>query len=194
MLTKPPTYDTGAYLLRRYTFIYIAAIQQICLLILLAIAFPLKANAQEQPFFILDMVHHNPGEPLTKTSFTDPQKLKSYGFNGQVINDFVFAHAALTFDKLDKRIFPEGSREREWVKQAAAKVNANIQAAKGAGLNVYYFTDIVVLPRKLVELYKSEICDENGKISFDKPKTLEIHRLLFDELFETFPGLDGPYR
>lgn len=164
---------------------------KLALLFLLLNVFTLPSYAQKAPFFVLDMVHHNPGEPLTQTSFTNPQKLRSYGYNGQVINDFVFAHAALTFDKLDKRIFPEGSKEREWVKQAAEKVRSNIRLAKQAGLKVYYFTDIVVLPKKLVELYRDEICDEQGRITFDKPKTLEIHRLMFDELFETFPDLDG---
>lgn len=165
--------------------------KKICLSIWAASFCLLQVNSQEKPFFILDMVHHNPGEPLTVTEFTNPQKLKSYGYNGQVINDFVFAHAALTFDTFDKRIFPEGSKERAWVLQAAEKVSANIKAAKRAGIKVYYFTDIVVLPKKLVELYKNDICDENGKISFDRPKTLEIHRMMFDELFETFPDLDG---
>jgi len=157
----------------------------------LAIMFTLQINGQNQLFFILDMVHHNQGEPLTETEFTNSQKLKGYGYNGQVINDFVFAHVALTFDKFDKRIFPEGSKERAWVLQAAEKIRANIKAAKAAGIKVYYFTDIVVLPKKLVELYKDEICDEQGKISFDRPKTIEIHRMMFDELFETFPDLDG---
>lgn len=157
----------------------------------LAVLFFLQVRAQNPPFFILDMVHHNPGEPLTVTEFTNPQKLKSYGYNGQVINDFVFAHAALTFDKFDKRIFPEGSKERAWVLQAAGKVRSNIKAAKQVGMKVYYFTDIVVLPKKLVELYKKDLCDENGKISFDRPKTIEIHRMMIDELFETFPDLDG---
>lgn len=140
---------------------------------------------------ILDMVHHNPGEPLTNTSFTNPEKLVSYGYNGQVINDFTFAHAALTFDKLNPAIFPKGSEERKWVENAAKKVRANIEAAHRAGLKVYYFTDIIVLPKKLVEIYRHEILDENGKISFEKPKTRQIHRIMLDELFETFPGLDG---
>ncbi|MBN9298191.1 MAG: hypothetical protein J0I41_14345 [Filimonas sp.] len=150
----------------------------------------LVGNTQDNSY-VLDMVHHNPGEPLTTSVFTDPAYLKQSGYNGQVINDFVFAHAALTFDKFDKRIFPQGSKEREWVLNAAKHVRENIAAAKKAGIKVYYFTDIVVLPKKLVELYHDEICDEKGKISFEKPKTIEIHRIMLEELFETFPDLDG---
>jgi len=147
-------------------------------------------NAQKQ-VFILDMVHNNPGESLTKTSFSNPAYLKEKGYNGQVMNDFTFAHAAITFDKLNPQIFPQGSKERAWVMAAADRVRKNIKAAHAAGIKVYYFTDIIVLPKKLVELYHDEICDNKGKISLDRPKTIEIHKLMLDELFETFPELDG---
>lgn len=148
--------------------------------------------AQTKPgLLVMDMVHHNPGEPLTVTAFTQPQKLVSYGYNAQVINDFTFAHAALTFDELNPQIFPQGSPERRWVMQAAEQVRRNLQAAKNAGLKAYYFTDIIVLPKRLVELYHDEICDENGRISFERPMTNKIHRIMLDELFKTFPELDG---
>ncbi|HTN36519.1 MAG TPA: hypothetical protein VL053_05560 [Arachidicoccus sp.] len=142
-------------------------------------------------YYVLDMVHNNPGEPLTKTAFADPGYLKKMGYNGQVVNDFVFAHAALTFDGFDKRIFPKGTKERAWVLKAAAHVQANIEAAHKAGLKVYYFTDLIVLPKRLVELYKDQICDEKGRISFDRPLTVKIHQIMLDELFTRFKNLDG---
>jgi len=151
----------------------------------------LPATAQQQPGYILDMVHNNPGEPLTQTAYNDPAFLKQQGYNGQVINDFTFAHAAITFDSLNPDIFPKGSKERAWVMQAADKVRANIKRAHAAGEKCYYFTDIIVLPKRLVELYHDEICDEKGKVSFERPKTIEIHRIMFKELFDTFPDLDG---
>jgi hypothetical protein len=137
------------------------------------------------------MVHNNPGEPLTVTAFNNPAYLKEKGYTGQVMNDFTFAHAAITFDKLNPQIFPVGSKQREWVMKAADRVRQNIKAAHAAGIKVYYFTDIIVLPKKLVELYHDEICDDHGKISFERPKTIEIHKIMLDELFETFPDLDG---
>lgn len=151
----------------------------------------LSAKAQQQPAYLLDMVHNNPGEPLTQTAYNDPVFLKQQGYNGQVINDFTFAHAAITFDSLNPDIFPRGSKERAWVLQAADRVRANIKRAHAAGEKCYYFTDIIVLPKRLVELYHDEICDEKGKVSFDRPKTIEIHRIMFKELFDTFPDLDG---
>ncbi|MFY7899079.1 MAG: hypothetical protein ACOVNY_02770, partial [Chitinophagaceae bacterium] len=113
------------------------------------------------------------------------------GYNGKVMNDFVFPHAAIFFNKLQPNLFPKGSKEAIWIEAAAEKIKANIREAHAAGINIYYFTDIIVLPKKVVELYRNEICDENGKISFERPKTVEIHQLMIRELFETFPELDG---
>lgn len=149
------------------------------------------AKAQNQSKYILDMVHNNPGESLTESVFNDPNFLVKNNFNGMVINDFTFAHAAITYDELNPKIFPLGSKEREWVNEAAKKVTENIKKAQDAGIKVYYFTDIIVLPKKLVDLYRDEICDSNGKISFERPKTIEIHRIMLNELFNKFPDLDG---
>lgn len=146
---------------------------------------------QDEQFYVLDMVHNNPGEELTESVFNDPGFLSDQGYTGQVMNDFTFVHAAITFDSFDKRIFPEGSRERQWILKAAERVRENIKRAHKAGIKVYYFTDIIVLPRSLVDLYKEEICDENGKISFERPKTVEIHRKMLHEVFDSFPDLDG---
>lgn len=150
-----------------------------------------KGFAQNNSKYILDMVHNNPGEPLTNTVFNDPKYLVNNQFTGQVINDFTFAHAAITFDELNPQIFPKGSKERLWVENSANKIRENINKAHKAGIKVYYFTDIIVLPKKLVDIYRSEICDEKGKISFERPKTIEIHRIMLNELFNTFPDLDG---
>jgi len=150
-----------------------------------------KAYNQTKATFILDMVHNNPGEPLTKTSFNNSAVLAANGYNGKVMNDFIFPTAAITFKKLNPEIFPIGSKEYEWVMNAANTIRKNIKEAHGAGIKVYYFTDVIVLPKKLVSLYHDEICDANGRISFERPKTVEIHKIMLDELFETFPDLDG---
>lgn len=158
---------------------------------LLSCAAP-TANAQSSGLpYILDMVHNNPGEPLTCSAFNDPVFLQKNGYTAQVINDFTFVHAAITYSALDPAIFPKGSASLAWVQQAAAKVRYNIQRAHQAGIQVYYFTDLIVLPRQLVALYRDEICDSAGRISLEKPKTIEILRIMLQEIFTTFPDLDG---
>ncbi len=160
---------------------------------LLAILFtaPQPAQAQNKLPYILDMVHNNPGEPLAKTRYNDATYLKSQGYTARIVNDFTFVHAAITFDSFDKRIFPQGSKEREWVLRSAERVRENIRKAHAAGIKIYYFTDIIVLPKRLVELYHDEICDDRGRISFERPKTVEIHRRMLQDVFDTFPDLDG---
>jgi hypothetical protein len=162
-----------------------------CLLIISNTCFGQVASQQKNNYYILDMVQNNPGEPLTKTIFNDPGYLKENGYSGQVIADFTFVHAAITFDKLSPKIFPVGSKERAWVLAAADRVRQNIKQAHKAGMKIYYFTDIIVLPKKLVEMYHDEICDAKGNISFERPKTIEIHRVMLNEVFDTFPDLDG---
>ncbi|MEI8274093.1 MAG: hypothetical protein WCG08_15870 [Paludibacter sp.] len=130
----------------------------------------------------MDMVHHNPGESLAKSAFTNPEYVKNSGFNVQVMNDFIFPIAAVSFDSFDPTIFPKGSKDREWLDAATLQIQNNIKAAHAAGIKVFYFTDIVVLPKKLVEKYKDQLSDSCGKISFEKPLTIELHKIMFDEL------------
>jgi hypothetical protein len=166
-------------------------IRYLYIFIFLFILYGVSYAQKGKPFYILDMVHNNPGESLTHSDFNNPFFLKNEGYNGQVMNDFIFPNTAITFKKLNPHIIEQGSKEWFWVQDAAKKIRENIKNAHAAGIKVYYFTDIIVLPKKLVELYHDEICDSLGRISFEKPKTIEIHKIMFDELFETFPDLDG---
>ena len=135
----------------------------------------------------MDMVHHNPGEAPFETSFLEPQKLKEYGFNAQV---FKHINTALTLEDYDSELSYDNAAH-EWLKNWSSNITNEIKKAKGAGLKVYYHIDLFVLPKAVKEKYWKEICDENGKISLRKEKTLEIHRALFDEMFRRFPDVDG---
>lgn len=145
----------------------------------------------KEEYLVLDMVHHNPGEALTESAFRKPEKLASFGFNGMVINEFKFPHCAVSFESFDKRIFPKKSKERKWLENLTEEIRRQIVNCHDNGLGAFYFTDIIVVPKRLVELYQDEICDENGRISFEKEKTWEIHRLMLQELFDRFPDMDG---
>lgn len=151
----------------------------------------LYGNSLAQVPIIMDMVHHNPGEFFTETRFNTPENLVQYGFNAQVINEFQSVHTAITYDHLNHLICPIGSKERLWADSIATRIENKIEAIHRAGLEAYYFIDIIVLPKRLVEIYKNEICDKTGRIDFTRPKTQEIHRIMLREVFERFPKLDG---
>lgn len=140
---------------------------------------------------IMDMVHHNPGEAFTSTQFTNPDVLAAYGYNAQVINEFTPPHCALTFDAVSKDIFPENSPERQWVLALRQRIQEQIRYTHAHGLKAYYFMDIILLPKNLVEMYKDELLGDDGKIDWDRPMTKNLHRIMLDELFEVFPDLDG---
>jgi hypothetical protein len=139
--------------------------------------------------YILDMVHHNPGEPLFQTRFLDPSHLADYGFNGQV---FKHINCVATFAGTGVDCFPQGSAEQVWLEQFTPRIEHEIRAAKARGLKVFYHLDLFVLPKRLVKHFRKEICDpQTGRILLDRPRTLELHRWLFDELAARFPEVDG---
>lgn len=140
---------------------------------------------------VMDMVHHNPGETFTKSKFNDPKTLAQYGYNAQVVNEFQSVHTAITYDQLNKEIFPIGSEERLWADSIAKRIKDKISIIHKSGLEAYYFTDIIVLPKRLVEIYRDKICDKNGRIDFTRPMTQKIHQIMLKEIFERFPDLDG---
>ena len=108
--------------------------------------------------FIMDMVHHNPGEAPFETAFLDPEKLREFGYNAQV---FKHINTAVTFSDYDPEIFPAGSESRQWMDSFGAGIAAEIARAKAAGLKVYYHIDLFVLPKALVEKYGADLCDGN---------------------------------
>lgn len=139
----------------------------------ICLSLPIIAQQSEKKdYLVMDMVHHNPGDAMTQTAFRNPEKLASFGMNGMVINEFKFPQCAVSFSKFDKRIFPKGSEERAWVEMLTKEIRTQIDECHRNGLQAFYFTDIIVLPKKLVDLYKDEICDEEGKISFEKPQDM----------------------
>lgn len=119
---------------------------------------------------VMDMVHHNPGEPFTNTWFNEPGNLVQYGFNAQVVNEFQSVHTAITYSSLDPRICPAGSKEHLWIDSVATRIENKIEAIHKAGLEAYYFTDIIVLPKRLVEIYKMKFVTRQDELTSLAPK------------------------
>ncbi len=151
--------------------------------------------------YVLEMVHNNPGEPETKTKYTNPEYVKSLGYNGMVPQWFV--QCGLTYDSFEAGIIPEGSKERDWILKRQELIRERLKAAKAAGIKVYPFTDMCVLPTIILEKYKNELMNEadksgsfnvvHGKLTPDirQELTQKLIRAQIKELFETFPELDG---
>lgn len=151
--------------------------------------------------YVLNMVHNNPGEALTDTKYTNPGYVKSLGYNGIVPQWQV--QCGLTYDSYEKGIVPEQSEERKWILNKQADVKEKLKAAKEAGLKVYPFIDMLVMPTMILEKNKGRIVRSkeaasgfnaiHGKLvpDINKPLTQELIKVQIKELFETFPDLDG---
>ena len=135
--------------------------------------------------FIMDMVHDNPGEPRFQTRFRDPQTLLDYGFNTQVFRQ---NNTAVSFRKLGDGFFDDNGKK--WLQNMQRISHDEIFGAHEHGLLTMCHIDLFVLPALLVARYRNEMCDEKGRISIFKEKTKEIHRIMFDEMFEEYP-IDG---
>ena len=63
----------------------------------------------------MDMVHHNPGEPLFETPFNDPATVADIGYNSKAYFLFESPSLAISWESVDVDVFPKGSKEERWV-------------------------------------------------------------------------------
>ena len=68
------------------------------ILLLLLVTAPIAMTGQSAPRFphLLNMVHHNPGEPHFETRFTQPEYIRDLGYTGQVPK--IELQCGLTYD------------------------------------------------------------------------------------------------
>lgn len=146
-----------------------------------------RAGPVPTPTFVLDMVHHNPGEPCYETKYEDPEVIRRMGYGGKVYHLFDSPTLAVDWQTVDPDIFPVGSPEREWVDRKAERIDRFHEACAAAGLEVYAMSDLVLLPRRLVEKYG--LADTFGDPTH--PETVRMLRLLIAQVFDRFPRLSG---
>jgi hypothetical protein len=148
------------------------------------------AHAQNKPV-LMNMVHHNPGEPPSQSKYLDPGFLKQEGYGSKVFFLFEAAQFGIDWQKFDPEIFPAGTKPRAWVNDKAALLDKEYTETKKQGLKVYCMIDMIVLPTTLVDKYRDSICDAKAKIDITRPFTQKCMRALVNQMFDRFPQLDG---
>ena len=155
---------------------------------------------------LLNMVHHNPGEPEFVTQFTKPAFLKEKGYTGQVPKMEI--QCGLTYDRWKNNVIPEKSDEKLWIERHASRAKILIDIAEKSSLPLYPFTDVLVVPKTIMDKYGQEmkVAEEgelalsatygefqkmDGRLSIKRKRTQEIIRAQIDELFWRFPKLGG---
>jgi len=151
--------------------------------------------------YLLDMVFNNPGEAPTVTKYKNPEFLKKTGYNGMIPHWNI--QCGITYDSFEKGIIPENSKDREWILKKQKWLKKKFAESGKAGMPVYAFTDVLVLPTIILNKYKKELVSpkENssglqaihGKLRPDinRALTQKLIRIQINELFDTFPELDG---
>ncbi|MFR9619666.1 MAG: hypothetical protein SNH63_00430 [Rikenellaceae bacterium] len=160
------------------------------LAILVASAISVVGKSRSADFelpLVLDMVHHNPGEPLYESAYTNPETIKSMGYNGKVYFLFESPMLAINWRSVDKDILPKGSADREWVDAKAAQIRAMQAECDKAGLTTLAQSDLVLFPKRLVEKYN--LADRMGDAR--DPEVERLIRAQIAEMFDQFPLLDG---
>ncbi len=136
---------------------------------------------------LLDMVHHNPGEPLYQSQYNDPKTLQQMGYNGKVYFLFESPMLATNWESVDPTILPKGSEDRAWVDAKAELITSHLKSCKEIGFSTWAMSDLILFPRRVVEKY-------NLGEEFGDPQNALIEKLLraqIAEMFDQFPDLDG---
>lgn len=136
---------------------------------------------------ILDMVHHNPGEQLYESAYTDPEVVESMGYNGKVYFLFESPMLAINWQSVDSDILPEGTEDRAWVDAKAEQILKMQTECTEAGLTTLAQSDLILFPKRLVEKY--DLKERMGYAT--DPEVEKLIRAQIGEMFDQFPLLDG---
>lgn len=137
--------------------------------------------------YIMDMVHHNPGEPLFESIYNRSDVLKHMGYDSKCFFLFDSPTLAINWDDFDKRILPLGTPDREWVDKKAARLHMLFNECKRDDMDVYAMSDLILLPKRLIKLYGIEKTFGNAQDSL----TQKILRYQIRQIFKQFPQMDG---
>jgi hypothetical protein len=146
---------------------------------------PLPAFGTTRPYLV-DLVHDNPGEPPFASAFKDPQHLRATGYHARCFQLFDSVILGLNWQGYDPQLFPVGSAGRDWVDRKAADLGARYQLVKDAGLEVLCMSDLILVPRSVVD----RLGDDRWKDPRD-PASQALIRYMLSEAFDRFPQLDG---
>src|SRR5271157_543923 len=149
-----------------------------------------QTAARPEPLqYRISMVHDNPGEPLFITKYKRPDYLKQLGYNGASAR--IYVQAAITYQESEPGLISPDSATWAWIQRYAHNLDHLIQEYKEAGIPLYPFTDVLVVPQEIMDKYGSEMKDERGRLSIQRPKTQAVVRAQIDGIFRRFPGLSG---
>lgn len=150
---------------------------------------PTPVLGLNEDFAVINIAFPDANNSKINTSFRDSQTLLETGFNYNVaLGNNIYLAAVVSLDSIDPNInySPEF---RNWIETNSESVRLEILDNKQAGLKCLGMTDILLIPKQLYDVHRTEMV-ENDKISLDKPFVQKLIRETVNELFNKF-DLDG---
>ena len=159
---------------------------------MLSTAVPRRSSSTiSNPAVLIDMVQNNPGYPVgwQQTKYLDPFQLARLNYTGMTTTGEMSGTQAVDFHTLGDDFFPTGSKARRWLIAYKTGVHGFIDRAKMAGLQAYFFVDLLVFPSTVLKVW-SNTTDGSGNIVWNDA-TRMLTSVLIDETFSEFPDVAG---
>jgi hypothetical protein len=166
------------------------------LALVLGVAGLARASSPANSRVVLDMVQNNPGDAVAwqASKYIDPDTLRGLGYTGQVATGELSGALAVDFSSLEGvgpgGLFPAGTPRRAWLDAFGSAVARAVARAKTAGVQFYFFVDLLVFPKALLEAFPS-MTDHRGQVVWNDV-TKRMLGVMVRETFRKFgDGVDG---
>jgi hypothetical protein len=143
------------------------------------------------PMVFIDMVQNNPGDPVAwqQTKYFDPRVLAQLNYTGQTTTGEMSGTQAVDFHTLGGDFFPASTAARQWLDAYAAGVHSFVDRAVAAGIQPYFFVDLLVFPTPVLAAWPNAT-NGRGEIEWNDA-TRQLTAALVRETFAEFPELKG---
>lgn len=145
----------------------------------------------------MDSIQINPGDPIGNqgSKYTDMQYLKSLGYKARSSSMEQSPALCLDYKAADRvptgGIFSYDRSSLAWAKTYCQGMDWMIEETVNAGLEMYFFTDMIVFPEPLLRLYPEVVRVNTTKTLQWNNFTEYLLTVMFDEWFERFPATHG---
>lgn len=155
------------------------------------------AAAVQNEEILLDTFNINPGDSLVGnqgSKYTDVQYLKELGYTARstsVEQSPVFCVDYRAAGRVPKDGIFQDHETLSWTTAYCESMQEFIDETHSAGLDMYFWTDMIVFPEKLLKLYPEVVRPNSTSTILWNPYTLYLVETMIDEWMQRFPGTDG---
>lgn len=146
---------------------------------------------------LIDSIQINPGDPVGHqgSKYTDMRYLKSLGYTARSSSMEQSPALCLDYKNADRvppgGAFAEDRNSLAWADAYSQGMDWMIEETGDAGLEMFFFTDMIVFPAALLRLYPEVVRVNTTTTIVWNNWTEYLLTTMFDEWFERFPGTQG---